>query len=107
MPQSLLAMNWGSNDGGQSRYDELTAYVWVQMNLVHLIAWVIGIMGLPALLLFPLFLWKRHQSQKALANGALHAPGLLPSWHGQVRPFLSLPCPCPCLHCPLHARPWA
>ena len=79
----------------------------VQFNLVTLIAFIVGAMGFPALIIFPYFLWKHHRAQKALQNGALETPGLLPSWQAQVRgcslhvhacSFCNFALSLPCMH---------
>ena len=68
---------------GDSR-NILTALPAMQYYGVTMICLFVGTMGFPALIIFPVFLWRRKIAQRAVANGALSAPGMLPRFRGQV-----------------------
>ena len=55
----------------------------LQWNITELVGLLAGTMGFPALIIFPVFLYRRRRCQKAVANGALSWPCMLPGW--QVR----------------------
>lgn len=98
--QAILHCQWRPSTCGHSscklhhctRYEssEQACACPMQYNLTIMVGLFVGAMGFPALLIFPVFLWRRYRSQKVMASGGLNAPGLLPSWRDQV----CAPAPC-------------